>query len=187
MNFVLQFSSVSRQIQAPGQLCCCAHHTRMTVILLPAVLVLGTDGRRSCTIRQRGGHTGEKRSLHLRCDTAASGQFMSTMRLVHPWFPLMLSTCSHLAIYSNMTCAGAPSAATFPKGRGSVRRVVTLAAQLLLPINGLCSKLKLVPISLVSKAGSACVDALKAPSECAVLDLFWPFWPHAQLEIEIEH
>ena len=64
----------------------------------------------------------------------------------------------------SMTLAGGPSAATYPKGRGSVRRVVTLAAQLLLPINGLCSKLKLVPISLVSKAGSACVDALKAPS-----------------------
>ena len=53
---------------------------------------------------------------------------------------------------------------SFRKTRGSVRGVLALAAQLLLPIKGLCSKLTYVPITVVARAGSACLDALKEPT-----------------------
>ena len=58
---------------------------------------------------------------------------------------------------------------SFFKTRGSVRGVLAAAAQILLPIEGLCSKLTYVPISLVAKAGSACLKALKDPTTCAPL------------------
>ena len=55
----------------------------------------------------------------------------------------------------------------FRKTRGSVRGVLSLAAQLLLPIEGLCSKLTYVPIQVVSKIGTICLDALKEPTRSA--------------------
>jgi len=61
----------------------------------------------------------------------------------------------------------APLPATYPH-RGSVRGVVELAAQLLLPVNGLCRLLeKITFISVVSRAGDACVRALQEPTKCA--------------------
>ena len=63
--------------------------------------------------------------------------------------------------------AGTVVVTSFRKTRGSVRGVLALAAQILLPIEGLCSKLTYVPISLVARAGSACLTALKDPTTCA--------------------
>ena len=94
------------------------------------------------------------------------------MRLHHAW------RCGQLGIRGTnrsvlsavrAVLVGGPDAASYPTQRGSVRAVLSLAAQLLLPINGLCSKLKLIPISLVSRAGNACEEALAEPTQCAVL------------------
>ena len=54
--------------------------------------------------------------------------------------------------------------ASFYKTRGSVRGVLTLVAELLLPIEGLCDKLTYVPISVVARVGSVCLDALREPT-----------------------
>jgi hypothetical protein len=61
---------------------------------------------------------------------------------------------------------GAVPLNSFSKSRSSVRGVLALAAQILLPIEGLCSKLGYVPITLVARAGSACLKALKDPTTC---------------------
>ena len=55
---------------------------------------------------------------------------------------------------------------SFTKSRSSVRGVLALAAQILLPIEGLCQTLTYVPITVVGRAGNACLTALKTPTTC---------------------
>lgn len=48
-----------------------------------------------------------------------------------------------------------------------MRGILTLAAQLLLPIQGTCKVLgKVVPIAIVKEASQACLAALKEPTTC---------------------
>ena len=73
-----------------------------------------------------------------------------------------------MGIYYGARPAGGPNkkglVTSFTKTRGSVRGVVSLAASLLLPVEGLCDKFTWLPFTPVQRAGEACKDALKAPT-----------------------
>jgi len=67
-----------------------------------------------------------------------------------------------------VSSAGDAFVHNFYKTRTSVRGVLALAAQLLLPIEGICKKLEYVSIfPSVAHAGSICLDALREPTRCA--------------------